>query len=663
VAVVKGGLRRERYFVRDGFTYRSGYLPFRGAVEVWTDGKLKYNFNDFDGSVLGISLSPDGRTLVTASWEQQVRTVESREKYYREAVALLKAWNTDTGEQLWMHKAFDSDLFGVAFSPDGSVVLASGKDYTAHSIKVFDARSGAQTKKMGMRWPVEMVFARDGKTLAVIDNRERILLLDTTSWSRLRTIKRDDKRLYNVAFSPDGLTILVRMSEVTKEDLVNEIGLFDANTGQLGRVIPISNEKLIAGRAGSFTKARTVQRAWMLNSLLITSLTYLWDGSIAAINRVVVFQTWDPVTLQEKINGTSKKPTTAIRFSPDGRMIAIAVDAATSVVLWDLKTDVAISLFNQTEYDDASLRELTVSVERVAGLAFGPGGKLLASASGDKTRIWDVTAGSEIWSYEERGAGINTLVLSADGKLLVTGGRKGELTVLDGSTGKLNLTLNGSGQPINAVAFSPDGQLLAAGAQDGSTRLWELASGKLKTTIQGHQGGVGAVCFSPDGKMLATSGTDHVARLWDPVTGEAIGGAFKHNSQVNSVAFSSDSRALASGCVDGSVQIWDTATGQLTRSFKAHADPVNALAYSPDGRLLATGSDDRTVKLWAVEGWRELQILRGHEISVCSLAFSPTSDTLAAGTGNDVIALWDTRTGLLKRMLRERAILPVRRAQ
>jgi WD40 repeat protein len=599
--------------------------------------------------------------LITASWEQKVRTVESRDSFYRQAVALLKAWSTDTGEQLWMQKGFESDLYLVAFSPDGQVVVAGGSDNRSQAIKLFEARSGAQIKRLGMNRPIEVAFSPDGKSLAVIDSREQILLLDTARWNKVRTIRRDDKRLYNIAFSPDGRTILARMSEVKKEELVNEIGFFDSSTGQLGRVLPLAHEKAVAGRAGSFTRARNLERAWILNSQVVTSIAYLWDGSLAAINRAVIFQTWDPVTLEEKTNGRSRRPTTAIRFSPDGRKIAIAVESATSVVLWDLKTDAAISLFNQTDYDDATLRELIVSVDRVSALAFGPNGKSLASAGGDKWRIWDVTAGSELQSHEEKGAEVNALALSADGKLLVTGGRDGDLRLWDAGSGKLNLTLSGSGQPINAVALSSDGRLVAAGAQDGSTRLWELASGKLKTTIQGHQGGVGAVCFSPDGKMLATAGDDSIARLWDPGSGEALGGAFKHNSRVNSVVFSPDSRALVTGCVDGSVQVWDTANGQLTGSFKAHADPVNALACSPDGKLLATGSDDRTVKLWTTQGWRELQTLRGHEISVCSLAFSPNSDTLAAGTGNNVIALWDPKTGTVKRMLRDRAILPVRR--
>jgi WD40 repeat protein len=659
VAVVKGSIFRARYTVNDRFGYRQGYKPYRGGVEVWTDGKLKHNFNDLEGHVIAVGLSADGRTLVTASWEPLVRTPDN-DSFYSKAVAVLKAWNTDTGKQIWVQKGFDSDLFQVAFSPNGSVVLASGADSSSHAIKVFDAQTGAQTKKLGMKLPNEIAFAPDGKTLAVIDNREKIVVLETAGWNEVRTIRRDNKRWYNVAFSPDGRSMLARMSEMTKVEMVNEIGFFDAMTGQPGRVLQMRRHKM--------SPARTAQTYWSLNSEVVTSIAFLWDASIATINRRVVFQTWDPVTLQEKSTGISKKSSTAVTFSPDGRRMAIAVDpggmswehGGASVALWDLKTDALSSLVNPTEYDDATLRTITISVERVSALAFAPSGSFLASAGGDEWRIWDLTSGSELQRQEVSGAGISTLALSTDGKLVVTGGRDGELRLWEASSGKLNLTLKGSGESINAVAFSPDGRLVAAGAKDGSTGLWELPDGKFKAKLQGHPGGVAAVCFSLDGKMLATGGADSIARLWNPATGEAIGEALKHNLRVSSLAFSPDSKALASGCVDGWVQIWDTANGQPTGSFKAHGAPLNALVWSPDGKLLATGSDDRTVKLWTTQGWKELQALKGHEISVYSLAFSPNGDTLAAGTGNNVIALWDPRTGTIKRMLRDRSILPSR---
>jgi WD40 repeat protein len=70
------------------------------------------------------------------------------------------------------------------------------------------------------------------------------------------------------------------------------------------------------------------------------------------------------------------------------------------------------------------------------GKASSPGGKLLASASYDRTvRLWDP------------------------------------------ATGAVRHTLEGHSDSVNAVAFSPDGKLLASASYDRTVRLWDPATG------------------------------------------------------------------------------------------------------------------------------------------------------------------------------------------
>jgi uncharacterized protein with WD repeat len=234
----------------------------------------------------------------------------------------------------------------------------------------------------------------------------------------------------------------------------------------------------------------------------------------------------------------------------------------------------------------------------VTGVAFGPDGRLLATASADQTaRIWDTATGRERIQLPHD-EGVAAVAFSPDGRLLATGSFDPNARIWDTASGQVTARVAHDGM-VPGVALSPDGRLLATGSADQTARIWDAASGRERIWVS-HEAVVAAVAFSLDGRLLATASEDRTARVWDAASGQEQLWV-RHDAPVWAVAFSPRGRLLATAGEDRTARIWDTTSGQ-ERARMEHQAAVAAVAFSPDGRLLATGSSDGTAWIWGLFG-------------------------------------------------------------
>ncbi|CAG8549567.1 13029_t:CDS:2, partial [Acaulospora colombiana] len=275
----------------------------------------------------------------------------------------------------------------------------------------------------------------------------------------------------------------------------------------------------------------------------------------------------------------------------------------------------------------------------VRSVSFSPDGSKIISASDDTTmRIWDVTTGTALSTFNDSSSLISSVAFTPDGSKIVSGSHNGALKIWDSKTGIVLSILTGHSDVVNSIEISPDGFYIVSASSDKTARVW--GSGRI-TTFTGHQARVKSAAFSPDQTKVVSGGHDNALRIWDSKSGVELNTLKGHTYWVNSVAFSPDGMKIISGSDDRTVRIWDSITGKTIAKLKGHLYAVLSVAFSLDGAKIVSGGHDNDVRIWDSSTGRILSILDGHSRAVTSFALSPDQSKVVSGSQDRTVRIWD----------------------
>ncbi|MBA0587545.1 periodic tryptophan protein 2 [Gossypium raimondii] len=99
---------------------------------------------------------------------------------------------------------------------------------------------------------------------------------------------------------------------------------------------------------------------------------------------------------------------------------------------------------------------------------------------------------------------------------------------------------------------------------------------------------------------------------------------------------------LTFGCAKlGQLLVWEWRSESYILKQQGHYFDVNTLAYSPDSQLLATGADDNKVKVWTVSSGFCFVTFSEHTNAVTALHFMANNHCLLSASLDGTVRAWD----------------------
>lgn len=460
------------------------------AVRLWDtpSGEEIFSGKPDDLWLRDLEFDPTGRTLAIGTWNGGITLWDGRTGDLVRDIALP---DLATGNR-------ETSVNSVAFSPDGQVIAAGGREGRRVAVQVWNAATGELRSyvrsfdESGNAGDISVGFNADGSRVVAGSTDGNVRIVDVAAQSQIGGTIGLIEPVTQVAFHDNEIVTISEQS----------LSILDSTPeGTLASELPGSQSPYLDG-ADAFALYIT-DAGPRIATIRGKTLRWLGPDTGEQMGRDVASDALADVSLIE--DGS------ALDLSHDEQWLALAGP-------------------------DAKIRIINVSTGEVSALptgghagtvqqvVFSPDGDRLASVADDgMVRLWDRRKGEEIASANT-GDTPNAVEFSEDGERLYTRSFDA-VRIWDNQ-------LRSVGDPITggliwAWAFEDGGDNLAVVDVSNGVYIiqqYDAHSGqKREGPLTGYTKNIVAIDYIPDSRYLVSLGRDASVRFWDEDSGEQVG--------------------------------------------------------------------------------------------------------------------------------------------
>jgi len=606
--VVKHLIKDEQYFLQcgsaqtavscmklsnDGKLLATGqktHAGFPASVWVWNlaERKVIHKLDLYKTKIQSISFSPTSKYIATLGGEDDNKLV---------------IWNVETGDAICGSPAANDTAFCCSFSnTDDHVLVTAGK----YNFRV---------------WQFEREARKIRPTDCKLGQIKRVF--------NCIAITDDDETIFTGTQSGDILQISLKHMLFQCQGPNNCKKPFSMGVQSIA--LTKDGKHIIAG-AGNGVVALLLKS----NLNVVRSVQFEGDRKQKA-NQKKGGKKGSGMLLQQKKIGSQINPSiTSIAVNRAGDHFFVGTNKSTMYL-------VAIDDF------DHELRN-SAHYNRINDIVFPHRyGDLFITAGINDIRVWNIKNRKELLRINVPNLECQCVILSHDGKSIVSGWNDGKVRAFYPETGRLMYTIHDChSKGVTAIAISSDGSRLVTGGNDSLVRIWSLnkdadtdkITTKMMSSLREHQNAISHIAINGDDTEFVSASHDGSCVIWDLVKCLRINALFS-STQFSSVVYHPDESQLITTGTDRQISYWDaTDLSQIRIVNGSDKGALNKLSINTEGTRFVSCSEDRKVKLWGYdEGIVQAEGL-AHSGNVTAVQISPDNKRIVSVGDEGAICIW-----------------------